>query len=112
MDRAFTIEMAPFSLAEGISEGALLDASDRLERDFLAQAEGYLGRVLVRKAQDSWADVVFWKSAEHAARAMESVTSSQACRAYFECMANADHDDPAAGVTLFEAVRHYGKAPV
>ncbi|HSG63637.1 MAG TPA: hypothetical protein VLD39_01485 [Gammaproteobacteria bacterium] len=110
MERALAIEMAPFRMADGVTAAELLAASDALERNFLALADGYLGRVLVKKDATSWADIVFWESAAHAAKAMESVASSEACRAYFGCMASADHDDPGEGVTLFEAVRRYGKA--
>ncbi len=108
MNTELTIEMAPFTVASGITEEALLAASDRLERDFLSMSDGYLGRVLVRRDAGEWTDIVFWKSGGHAAKAMEAVASSAACHAYFECMKAADHDVPHEGVALFRAVRAYG----
>jgi len=108
----YAIEMAPFTLATGVSEPALLAASDQLEREFLAKADGYLGRVLVRKDEHSWTDIVFWQSAAHATKAMEQAATSEACSIYFRCMAQADHDNPGEGVTLFQAVKQYGTIPV
>jgi hypothetical protein len=108
MDTELTIEMAPFSVASGITDSALLAASERLEREFLSKADGYMGRVLARQESGKWADIVFWKSDAHASKAMEAVASSDACRSYFECMKEADHSDPHNGVSLFHAVRAYG----
>lgn len=108
MNHGKVIEMAPFELADGVGEDALFAASDRLEREFLAQCPGYLGRMLVRRDERGWTDIVFWRSAADAKSAMERVASSDACGLYFRCMAVADHDDPAHGVTLLEVVRRYG----
>jgi hypothetical protein len=102
------VELAPFTVANGMSTGALLEASERLERDFLSKADGYLGRVLVQKDSSTWADIVFWRSAEHASKAIQAAASSEACRSYFECMAAADHNDAAQGVTLYRSLKTYG----
>lgn len=108
MQDALAIELAPFGVADGVSISELLEASERLERDFLSRAEGYLGRVLVQKDANAWADIVFWRSGEHASKAMEAAATSETCRAYFECMAAEDHGDPAKGVTLYRSVKTYG----
>jgi len=108
MNADLTIEMATFTMADGFTEEALLAASEKLEREFLSRTDGYMGRVLVRKDAGGWADIVFWQSEAHASKAMEAVASSAACRAYFECMKEADHDDPHNGVSLFRAVKTYG----
>lgn len=108
MNNGMAIELAPFAVAKGVNASELIEASERLERDFLSKAEGYLGRVLVQKDSSTWADIVFWQSSEHASKAMEAAATSQACRAYFECMAAEDHGDPAMGVTLYRSVRTYG----
>lgn len=108
MDNNLTIELAPFVVADGVGTNELLEASERLERNFLAKAEGYLGRVLVQKDSRTWADIVFWRSGEHASKAMEAAASSETCRAYFECMAAEDHGDPDKGVTLYRSVKTYG----
>lgn len=102
------IEMAPFILANGVSEATLLAASERLEQDFLAKTEGYLGRILMRKDERNWSDIVFWQSAAHAAKAMQQAASAEACGVYFRCMEATDHDDLGQGVSLFETVKRYG----
>jgi len=109
MSGEMTIELAPFHIADGATIDQLMQASERLERDFLAEAEGYLGRVLVQTDAGTWADMVFWRSREHASKAMEAAASSAACRGYFECMVAEDHDDPAKGVSLYRAVKAYGR---
>ena len=108
MNQALAIEMAPFTVASEVTTEALLEASDRLEQEFLSKADGYIGRVLVRKDAGTLADIVFWRSAEHAEKAMQAVASSAACRAYFACMAAVDHDEPGDGVTLFRSLKSYG----
>lgn len=112
MSPPIAVELAPFTLAEGVSESALLAASDRLEREFLVHADGYLGRMLLRQDARAWLDIVFWRSAAHAAQAMERAAANEACGAYFQCMHAADHDDPSQGVTVLEAVKRYGAVPV
>jgi len=108
MKNELAIELAPFTVADGVSISRLLEASERLEHDFLSRAEGYLGRVLVQKDSSTWADIVFWRSGEDASRAMEAAAASETCRTYFECMAAEDHGDPAKGVTLYRSVMTYG----
>jgi len=80
MKNELTIELAPFAVADGVSISELLEASERLERAFLAKAEGYLGRVLLQKDSTTRADIVFWRSGEHASKAMAAAASSMACR--------------------------------
>lgn len=109
MNPGMAIELAPFSVAAEVTTRDLLEASDALERDFLSKARGYIGRVLVQKDTASWADIVVWASAEHAEKAMAAAATSSACRAYFQCMKQEEHDEPANGVTLFRSLKAYGR---
>jgi hypothetical protein len=102
------VEIAPFTLKADITETALFEHSDRLEREFLSKMPGYLGRSLARLGEGQWADIVLWRSEEHAAAVMPLVHASSACAAYFHCMVGADVQDAGAGVSLFRAVRTYG----
>jgi hypothetical protein len=108
MGNELAIELAPFKVAAGVNTAALLKASERLERDFLAKADGYLGRALVQKDANTWADIVFWRSAEDASKAMWDAASSEACRSYFSCMAEEDDRDPAKAVTVYRSLKTYG----
>ncbi len=105
MDSIIAVKLASFTLADGVSETALLDERERLKTDFLARTDGYLGRMLVKKDRKTWADIVYWQSRAQAEKAMEQMASSEACRRYFTCMAAEDHNNPAHGVTPFEAIR-------
>lgn len=107
MSKPIAVELAPFTLAPGSSPEDLLAASERLEREFLAGADGYRGRILMRREDGRYADLVFWESEDKARAAMARAAQSEVCRGYFSCMLDESHDDPAAGVTLFSAVRNY-----
>jgi hypothetical protein len=105
--QSLTIEVAPFTLREGVDEAAMLAASERLEREFLAGAPGYLGRSVSRTDDGRWADIVLWRSAEDVAALMPRIPHSDACAAYFSCMVGADTMEPGSGVELFRSVRRY-----
>lgn len=108
MSDTLVVEIAPFAVADGVAEQRLLEASERLEREFLAGRQGYVGRVLARLDGGQWADIVLWRSPQDVEAAMGLVGESAACSAYFSCMAGADHDAPGHGISLFRAVRVYG----
>ena len=101
------IEWAPFRLAAGVSEAALLDASEALQRDFLQHQPGFLGRELLRGPDGQWADLVVWESRAAAERIMPAMGASPACHAYFALMQGASTADPGAGVLHLERVRRY-----
>lgn len=100
------IEWAPFRLAEGASEAALLRASEALQEGFLARQPGFLRRELLRGADGRWVDLVYWRSEESAAAAMKVAMESPACHEYFRLM-NADCADPAAGVEHYRRITSY-----
>lgn len=108
MSPSLAIEIAPFTLNPGVTEAQLLAASDRLETDFLQHREGYLGRATSRLPDGRWADIVMWRSADHAAAVLPLIPQSDACAMYFACMQGADTSDPAHGVQVFRAIRAYG----
>lgn len=99
------VELASFTLADGVSEVTLLDERERLKTDFLAKTDGYLGRMLVKNGHKRWADIVYWQSTVQAEKAMEHIASSEVGRRYFTCMATGDHDDLAHAGPLIEVSR-------
>lgn len=101
------VEWAPFRLAAGASEAALLEASDAIQRDFLRHQPGFVRRELLRGADGQWADVVVWADEPTATAAMGAAASSAACRAYFHLMAGGDSMDAATGVLHLHRVRAY-----
>ena len=104
-----TIEVAPFRLRDGVTEARLLEASEAIQRDFLARQPGFLRRDLARAADGRWADVVYWADEPSAHAAMARAGESAACRAYFACMVGVDGgEDPGAGLLVLRRMRSYG----
>ena len=108
MVRSQIVELAPFSLAEGVTNDALLSASRRLETEVLTRMDGYIGRVLLQTADSLWADMVFWRTREAAEAMLEVAMESKACRDYFACMADADPSQPGNGVAHYRVIQGYG----
>lgn len=102
------VEFAPFLKRPDVSEADLIAASDALD-DFLRTVDGFLGRMLLKKNESEWHDLVFWRDRAAADAVIPKVAGSEACRRYFACMVAADHDDPAAGVTHWQHVKSWGR---
>jgi hypothetical protein len=104
------IEWAPFTLKPGVTETALLAASEELQRDFLARQSGFLRRELMRDGAQ-WTDLVYWDSRDALQQAMLAVAASPACQRYFALMAGADHANAGDGVTVLEVRASYQSMP-
>lgn len=100
------IEWAPFSVREGVAEAALIAASEKLQRDFLANQDGFLRRELVKGQDRSYVDLVWWSSMETAEAAMAKVMESAICREYFALM-EPHQAEAGAGVLHFRSLRTY-----
>lgn len=81
------LEWAPFNLREGVDETELLAASAELQAGFLMVQPGFIRRELVRQADGSFADLVWWQSRDAAEAAIRAAESSATCRKYFAIMA-------------------------
>ena len=105
---AVVIEWAPFRLRAGVGEAALLEASERIQHDFLVRQPGFMHRELARGAGGLWADVVHWADGAAAEAATAAAATSPACRAYFELITGANGGaDPGEGLLLLERRREY-----
>jgi hypothetical protein len=100
--------MAPITLRPDVSTEAFLDASERLEREFLGAQPGYLGRALTQDAQGRWMYVVLWADQAAAEAILPKIPESQACAAYFGCMQGADVATPDAGIAHWHVARAFG----
>ena len=101
------IEFAPFTLAEEVDESTLMAASDALQAEFLTQQKGFIKRDLVRIADGKWADVLYWDSKESLEQAMQAAPQHPAAIKYFQLMANARQNDPAAAMMFLSVVKSY-----
>ena len=81
------IALAPFELKAGVSEDALLSASDRFEEEFVSKQDGITRRVLVKDGDGGgYADIVFFRDLESIDRVIEAEQSSDVCAAFFSIM--------------------------
>ena len=101
------VEWAPFRLAAGADEAALLAASATLQREFLERQPGYVRRELLRGDDGGWVDVIVWRDDASAAAAMQAAMESTTCRAYFRLMQGGGEMDAGAGVLHLRRVRAY-----
>ena len=103
------IEWAPFRIAEGVTEEALLAASEALQRDFLASQRGFVHRELLRGADGQWVDLVHWENEAAANAAFTAAMESPHCAEYFKLLLLPE-GGPEAGVLHFHRVREYTAA--
>ena len=101
------IEWAPFRLAPGASEAALLAAAESIQREFLERRPGYVRRELLRGDYGRWVDLIVWRDEASAQAAMQAAESSDSCRAYFGLMTGVDAPDPGSGLLHLRRVRAY-----
>jgi len=100
------IEWAPFRLADGVTDEALLAASETLQRDFLAGQPGFVRRELLRGTDGQWVDLVHWENEASASAAFNAAMESPNCAEYFKLLVMRE-GDPAAGVLHLHRVREY-----
>lgn len=101
------IEFAPFTLAEGVDESALVAASDALQEEFLSRQKGFIKRDLVRTGERQWADVAYWDSRESVETAMQIAMSNPAALRYFQLMVNTGQSNDAGQVMLMSIAKSY-----
>lgn len=104
-----TIEWAPFTLAAGVDETALLAASEALQRDFLGKQRGFLHRELLKGSDGQWVDIIYWESRDAVRQAMANTQTSLVCQRYFTLIVPPSEDDPSGGISLFDLVRRYAE---
>jgi hypothetical protein len=97
------IALAPFELKAGVSEQALLRASDRFDQEFASKQDGIIRRVLVKDGEgDGYADLVFVRDLESIDRVIEAEQNSDVCAALFSIM------DGDGSYRIYEVLKSYG----
>lgn len=101
------IQLAPGKIKTGISEAAILKASDAFDRDFVRHQEGILKRILMRGKDGTYADLVFFESKEAAERvAQVEQMGHPACLEFFQLW-EMDASKPDMGILSFEPMKTY-----
>ena len=104
------LESSPFRLKPGVDEATLLHASERMQRDFLSSQQGFVRRELIKGAEGSYTDLVWWESFAASQAAMKKAVSSHAVSAYLSVM-DSSAGDPRDAVSLFSIAGSYRPAP-
>ena len=68
---ANVIEFVSFKLKKGTSDQQFLEASDVINKGFLALQKGFISRKLLKK-DDTWADFVIWETMDDAMNAVKA----------------------------------------
>jgi hypothetical protein len=84
------IALAPFKLKVGVSEDALVSASDRFEAEFASKQDGIIRRDLVKDGEGGYADLVYFRDRESLDRVIKAEQNSDACAAFFSIMEGDD----------------------
>lgn len=106
MNANVVVELAPFSVAEGVTDERLIAASEDLQAEFLSNQKGFIRRELLRGEGREWMDLVVWADKASAAAAIENAAQSPVCFRFFELM-DENGDGAGDGVTLLERVKIY-----
>lgn len=101
------VEWAPFRPLPTTSEAALVEASEALQRDFLARQPGFVRRELLRGPDGQWADLVVWRDEASAKSVMQAAARSPVCLRYFHLMEGGDNMEADSGVLHFHQVRRW-----
>jgi len=81
------IALAPFGLKTGVSEDALLGASDRFEEEFVSKQDGIIKRILVKDGEGGgYTDIVFFRDLQSIDKVVEAERYSDVCAAFFSIM--------------------------
>lgn len=97
------VVLAPVELAEGKTEADLLAASKRFEEEFAKHQPGILRRELVRKSDNSYIDIVHFRSQQDLESVMEKEQTSAVCLDYFSVMKAGDDED----ISICESLEVY-----
>lgn len=76
------VVIAPGRLKDGVTEEAMLAASDRFQREFVVHHPGILRRVVVAGDDGRYADIVFFSDEAAIAEVMAAEQESEVCHQF------------------------------
>lgn len=95
------IVIAACRLKPGVTEEAMIAASDAFDQQFVRKQDGVIRRTLVRDGRGGYADIVLFKDEDTIARVMEAEKSSEVCAALFALL------DGEGEPKLYEIIKTY-----
>ena len=99
--------LAPFRLAEGVSEADLLNGSDTFQAQFVDKEPGVLRRELVAKEDGGYLDIVQFRSQEDALKIMEKEKTCSICHQFFALLAMDDSSEAESGMSFYSTLAIY-----
>ena len=106
-EQSTVIELAPFSLKEGVTEETLLKISKAVQEEFIDKQPGFIKRELVRKNSREYLDIVYWSSQPHAEHAAQKAMETAVCLEFFSLMQQSEVAVPEAGLSYFTLIHTY-----
>lgn len=94
------LEFAIFRLRDGVDEKVLVEASENVDREFLAHEDGILGHVLLRGRDGVYADLAFADSQERAQGVCAKWMANAVALKYIELL-----DEESVDMTFWERIR-------
>lgn len=85
--------LAPIKLATGKTEAELLSASNQFQDIFVAKYDGVLRRELIKTGENTYMDIVQFRSQEDAEQVIKAEATSADCAAFFSLMNLSDMDE-------------------
>lgn len=95
------VVFAPGHLKDGVTETAMLAASDRFQREFVAHQPGVVRRTLVRGTDGSYADIVFFTDEAAIAEVLAAEQTSAVCHEFMALWRDAQ-------VVMYEVLQSHG----
>jgi hypothetical protein len=84
------VVIAPGRLKQGVSEAAMLAASEKFQREFVVDQSGIVRRVLVAGPDGTYADIVFFTDEAAIGDVMAAEQRSEVCHQFMAMWDDAD----------------------
>jgi len=106
-DNSMIIEWAPFETKPEFTEQQIIELAQKVETEFLAKQSGYIRRELLKRDNNQWADLVYWKNMESAIAGAKAANDSGAFYEYFCTMVGVDLNSAEAGIFHFRLAQKW-----
>lgn len=96
------VEIVRLRPAKDVTDAEFLTATDRFEREYMKDREGFKKRTLLRSDEGEWTVLVEWETAEAAQSSMDAFSNDPASAPFYAVL-----DPTLFEMTRFTVVREY-----
>jgi hypothetical protein len=79
-------EIVSFKLASGVTDDAFLAAADNMEKTYLCNVRGFIGRTLSKDEEGNWIDHLEWASLKDAMAAMTGSAAEKSAAPFLQAI--------------------------